>query len=81
MIVNISPFSANWEDSHNSLLYASRAKNIKNYATRNTLASEANVSNYIALIGNLKKENDDLKKQLKGSSISFIIQKTNLCLN
>jgi kinesin family member 18/19 len=38
LIVNISPFSANWEETHNSLVYANRAKNIKNSATRNVLA-------------------------------------------
>jgi len=37
------------------LVYANRAKNIKTSASRNVLASEAHLSNYIALIGNLKR--------------------------
>jgi kinesin family member 18/19 len=55
LIVNVSPFSGNWEESYNSLVYANRAKNIKTTACRNVLASEAHVSNYVALIGNLKR--------------------------
>lgn len=68
MIVNISPFAGSWEETHNSLVYASRAKNIKTTAVRNVLSTEAHLGNYMALISNLKRENDDLKKQLRSSS-------------
>ena len=43
MIANLSPSSASYEDSHNTLLYADRAKKIKNKVERNTV----NVSYHI----------------------------------
>ena len=46
-------------------MYVNRAKNIKNNAVRNNLVAEVHVSNYANVIRNLKKENEDLKKQLK----------------
>lgn len=39
LIANVSPFSGSWEESYNSLVYANRAKSIKNTAYRNVLAS------------------------------------------
>ena len=37
MIANLSPSSASFEETHNTLMYANRAKKIKNKAERNVL--------------------------------------------
>ncbi len=55
MIANISPFIQSFEDTYNTLVYANRAKSIKNNATRNVLNAETHLSNYVNVINNLKK--------------------------
>ncbi len=37
MIANVSPFIQYFEDTYNTLMYANRAKHIKNNAVRNVL--------------------------------------------
>lgn len=37
MIANLSPSNATYEDTHNTLIYANRAKKIKNKAEKNVL--------------------------------------------
>ena len=44
MIANIAPSSSNYEDTHNTLKYANRAKNIKTNVQRNVLNVEYHVS-------------------------------------
>lgn len=46
MIANISPSNDSFEDTHNTLKYANRAKNIKTNVTRNVLNVEYHVSKY-----------------------------------
>ena len=46
MIANIAPSNLNYEDTHNTLKYANRAKNIKTTATRNVLSVEYHISKY-----------------------------------
>ncbi len=46
MIANISPSSATYEDTHNTLLYANRAKRIKNKLERNVLNVNYHVGKY-----------------------------------
>ena len=46
MIANISPSSSCYEDTHNTLKYANRAKNIKTKVQRNVLNVEYHVSKY-----------------------------------
>ena len=60
-------------------MYASRARNIGSSITRNVMNSDAHLNNYVALIGNLKRENEELKKQIKSNSIIDDIKSTNLC--
>lgn len=55
MVACVSPYSGTREETYNTLLYASRARNIGSSITRNVLNSEAHLSNYVALIGNLKR--------------------------
>lgn len=46
MIVNISPSESSYEDTHNSLTYANRAKNIKTMVNRNELQTDYHVKNF-----------------------------------
>ena len=46
MIANISPSSNTYEDTHNTLLYANRAKRIKNKVERNVLNVSYHVGKY-----------------------------------
>lgn len=64
MIANISPAGKHFEETLNTLKYADRAKRIKTKVTRNVLNVNYHVSQYRALIGNLKKEISELKTEL-----------------
>jgi kinesin family protein 18/19 len=64
MIANISPSSASYEDTHNTLLYANRAKKIKNKYQRNVVNVSYHVGQYTQIIANLKEEIIDLKYNL-----------------
>jgi kinesin family protein 18/19 len=64
MIANISPSSATYEDTHNTLLYANRAKRIKNKLERNTLNVNFHIGKYTQIIAQLKMELADMKFQL-----------------
>ena len=64
MIANIAPSSSNYEDTHNTLKYANRAKNIKTNVQRNVLNVEYHISQYTDIIGQLKLEIQGLKLQL-----------------
>lgn len=46
MIANISPSEFSYEETHNTLKYANRAKNIKTKITRNVKNVEYHVSQY-----------------------------------
>ena len=56
MIANIGPSIKHFEDTHNTLKYANRAKNIKTSAQRNILSVEYHVSQYTDIINRLKQE-------------------------
>ena len=65
MIANISPSSATYEDTHNTLLYANRAKAIKNKLERNVLNVSYHVGKYTQIITQLKQELADVKLELQ----------------
>jgi hypothetical protein len=64
MIANCSPCHLNYEDTHNTLKYASRAKNIKTKATRNVVSVNYHLSKYTEIIKELKGEIAELKEKL-----------------
>ena len=68
MIANLNPCVLQFEDTYNTLNYANRAKNIKVNIQRNSLDVNNHIKNYNQIIENLKKENEQLKQQLKSSS-------------
>jgi kinesin family protein 18/19 len=66
MIANISPGNDSYEDTHNTLKYANRAKNIKTSIKKNVHNVEYHVSKYTQIINQLKSEVSSLKQQLEG---------------
>jgi kinesin family protein 18/19 len=61
MIANISPAAGCYEDTLNTLKYASRAKRIKVKASKNVITGEKDISEYTKILEALKRENMDLK--------------------
>lgn len=68
MIACISPFYGYYEDTHNTLEYANRAKNIKTKVERNVVNVDYHVSKYKERIDELREEIKLLRKELNGSS-------------
>eukprot|EP00755_Sulcionema_specki_P026765 Sspe_Gene.1713::Locus_570_Transcript_2_3_Confidence_0.333_Length_2050::g.1713::m.1713/K10401/KIF18_19; kinesin family member 18/19 len=68
MITNISPSSLTYEDSHNALKYASRAKSIAVDLKKNTATVSAHISRYKAIIDQLTKQVEDLQQQLQDAN-------------
>lgn len=60
MIVNISPYVKSFEDTHNTLVYANRCKNIKTHVIQNVYNEET--IDYSKEITDLLEENKLLKE-------------------
>ncbi|CAJ1421997.1 unnamed protein product [Effrenium voratum] len=56
MIANVSPCHINYEDTHNTLKYANRAKNIKTKSVRNVAQVNYHVSKYTEIIKDLRNQ-------------------------
>eukprot|EP00163_Fabomonas_tropica_P027953 TRINITY_DN553_c0_g1_i2.p1 TRINITY_DN553_c0_g1~~TRINITY_DN553_c0_g1_i2.p1 ORF type:complete len:910 (-),score=222.75 TRINITY_DN553_c0_g1_i2:81-2810(-) len=65
MIATVSPLRSSFEDTHNTLKYANRAKNIKTKMKRNVLKVDYHVSKYTEIISDLRGEIAELKKQMQ----------------
>ncbi|KAH0613476.1 uncharacterized protein H6S33_005362 [Morchella sextelata] len=68
MIVCVSPSSQHYEETHNTLKYADRAKKIKTKVSRNTMNVNRHVSQYVKAIYELRTEVEELKKRLNDST-------------
>ncbi|KAG8960479.1 kinesin-like protein Klp5 [Tulasnella sp. 419] len=64
MIVCVAPTSAHFEDTHNTLKYANRAKNIKTKVSRNFVNVDRHVAQYVEAINSLNCQVADLKAKL-----------------
>lgn len=64
MIVCVSPSSAHYDETHNTLKYANQAKNIRTKVTRNMMNVDRHVGEYVQAIHELKEEVAELKKKL-----------------
>lgn len=64
MIANISPSSISYEDTYNTLKYATRAKKIKSNIKKNVVNCKMHVSQYVKMVEELNRENEKLKAQL-----------------
>lgn len=65
MIANVNPAESSFEETLNTLKYANRAKNIKTTVQRNVLNVNYHISEYVALINNLRNEIKLLKEQME----------------
>jgi len=68
MIVCISPSSAHYDETHNTLKYGNRAKEIKTKVSRNTINIDRHVSQYVKLIYELRQAVAELKSKSKAQS-------------
>ncbi|KAM0753247.1 kinesin-domain-containing protein [Meredithblackwellia eburnea MCA 4105] len=64
MIVCVSPSSAHYDETHNTLQYANRAKEIKTKAVRNVISVDRHVAEYCRQIMEQSEQIALLKKQL-----------------
>ena len=64
MIVCVSPSSAHFEETHNTLKYANQAKNIRTKVTRNMMNVDRHVAQYVQAIHELNEEVAELKRKL-----------------
>ncbi|KAF3932788.1 Kinesin-4 [Dactylella cylindrospora] len=74
MIVCVSPSSHHYDETHNTLKYADRAKKIKTKVSRNMINVNRHVSQYVKAIYDLQQEVADLKKRL-GDSVKEAMDK------
>ena len=65
MIANVSPSSMSFEDTHNTLAYANRAKNIKTTVVRNVVSVDFHITKYKQIVSDLRTEVDELKAKLQ----------------
>lgn len=63
MIATVSPSSASFEDTHNTLTYAKRAKGIQLNIRKNNVAVDLQPRNYTQAIDNLTRKNNDLSEE------------------
>lgn len=68
MLACISPHPASHEDTHNTLKYANRAKNIKTSVVRNVLSVSYHISKYTDIIAKLKQEVTELRSMVQTKS-------------
>ena len=64
MIACVSPSSAHYDETHNTLKYANQAKNIQTKVSRNLLHIDRHVAQYVQAIASLRAEVAELKDKL-----------------
>ncbi|XP_051579953.1 kinesin-like protein KIF18A [Myxocyprinus asiaticus] len=65
MIANVSPSSFSYEDTHNTLKYANRAKEIKSNLKSNVMSLDSHIGQYAVICEKQKAEIILLKQKLK----------------
>ncbi|XP_067298144.1 kinesin-like protein KIF19 [Pseudorasbora parva] len=68
MITHISPASSNFEESRNTLVYADKAKNIRNKVKRNLMNVSYHLAQYTSIIADLRSEIDRLRAKIDQQS-------------
>lgn len=76
MIANVGPSSVSYEDTHNTLKYANRAKNIKTRVSRNVVNVKFHLAEYNRIIAEQRQEIENLKKKLSEQA-SFALPSVN----
>ena len=80
MIACIAPTSINYDETHNTLQYATRAKGIKTHVGKNVVSVDMHVSQYAKIISDLKREVSRLKAKLR-STTSFSVNNLKESMN
>ncbi|XP_063045547.1 kinesin-like protein KIF18A isoform X2 [Engraulis encrasicolus] len=65
MIANVSPSSVSYEDTHNTLKYANRAKEIKSSLKSNVVSLDSHIGQYAVICEKQRAEIAQLKQKLK----------------
>ncbi|RZC32585.1 Kinesin domain containing protein, partial [Asbolus verrucosus] len=65
MVANVSPSSLSYDDTYNTLKYATRAKKIKSQVKKNVVNVELHAGEYGKIVEELKKELEKVKAQLR----------------
>eukprot|EP00064_Thunnus_orientalis_P002493 superscaffoldBa00000185_g2500 len=65
MIANVSPSSKSYDDTHNTLKYANRAKEIKTSLKSNVLSLDSHIGQYAVICEKQRQEIVQLKRKLK----------------
>lgn len=73
MIVCVSPSSAHYDETHNTLQYANRAKEIKTKAVRNVISVDRHVAQYCQQIMEQQQLIDALKRQLSEQTAQLAV--------
>ena len=76
--LSCSPSSLSFEDTHNTLKYADRAKNIKSSLVKNVISVNLHVSRYAKIVEELKAEVCDGEFDL--SQLPEITERHNYCI-
>ncbi|PHJ25723.1 kinesin motor domain-containing protein [Cystoisospora suis] len=69
MIANVSPCHTQFEDTHNTLKYANRAKSVKTVAKRNILNVKYHLEKYNHIIEGLQAEVNVLRAKLASAAV------------
>lgn len=64
MIANVSPSSMSFDDTYNTLKYATRAKKIKSNMKRNIVNVDMHIDQYVKQVEDLQTENSLLKSEI-----------------
>lgn len=75
MIVCISPSSEHYDETHNTLKYGNRAKNIKTKVSRNVVSVDRHVSEYVRTIYELRQKVSILQKRIAEESKQLALNK------
>ncbi|XP_053721433.1 kinesin-like protein KIF18A isoform X2 [Synchiropus splendidus] len=65
MIANVSPSSLSYDDTHNTLKYANRAKEIKSSLKSNVMSLDSHIGQYAVICEKQRQEIVKLKQKLK----------------
>lgn len=65
MIANVSPSSKSYDDTHNTLKYANRAKEIKSTLKSNVVSLDSHIGQYAVICEKQRQEIQQLKLKLK----------------
>ncbi|KAM9816877.1 kinesin-like protein KIF18A [Neosynchiropus ocellatus] len=65
MIANVSPSSLSYDDTHNTLKYANRAKEIKSSLKSNVVSLDSHIGQYAVICEKQRQEIVQLKQKLK----------------